>query len=204
MPVPVISLPYASKALEPHISQRTLSEHHGAHYKSYVDKTNAAIAGGPLAHAALNDIVRAMHESGEENALHSAAQAWNHGFYWFSLTAQASRPDAALAAAIDASFGSLKALTKALTEEAETHFASGWAWLVAAGDKLEIVSTHDAGCPLTGTANPLLTIDVWEHAYYLDHQSERGKYVEAVVANLLDWDFASQNFARGTAWCYPD
>lgn len=203
MTITLCPLPYAEDALEPHISSRTLKIHHGAHHKGYVDKVNDGIAGTDLADADLEAIVIATARSGDNKLFNSAAQAWNHGFYWNSLSPDGGAPSAALQAAIDKAFGSLDALATKLTDEAVAHFASGWAWLVAEGGELKVISTHDAATPITGAANPLLTIDVWEHAYYLDVQNKRPEYVKAVVANLLNWTFASENFARGTAWKYP-
>lgn len=202
MTIPLIPLPYPADALEPHISRRTLELHHGAHHQDYVDKTNKAIAGTGRADAPLNDIV--LSAKGDDALFNPASQAWNHGFYWNSLTPDHAAPSARLQAAIDRDFGSLDALTAELEKAAVGHFASGWAWLVARGDALSVISTHDAHSPLSeGDANPLLTIDVWEHAYYLDVQNKRPAYVKAVLGHCLNWRFASENFERGSAWRYP-
>lgn len=202
MPISLTPLPYALDALEPHISRRTLELHHGAHHQDYVDRTNKAVAGGKLADAALNDIVKAA--KGDAKLFNPASQAWNHGFYWNSLTPEQSEPSDALRKAIDRDFGSLDALKEKLQDAAVGHFGSGWAWLVAEGDKLSVVSTHDAHSPFSGgDANPLVTIDVWEHAYYLDVQNRRPGYVKSVLDNCLNWRFASKNFERGSAWRYP-
>ena len=202
MTVPLISLPYPVAALEPHISGKTLELHHRAHHKGYVDKTNEAIAGTALADAELNDIIRAAQS--DAKLFNAASQAWNHGFYWNSLTPEQSKPSDALQKAIDRDFGSIDELKKQLAKKATDHFASGWAWLVADGDKLAVVDTHDAHSPFSdGGANPLLTIDVWEHAYYLDVQNKRPAYVKAVLDNLLNWRFASENYERASAWRYP-
>jgi Fe-Mn family superoxide dismutase len=202
MTISLISLPYPTDALEPHISKRTLELHHGAHHKDYVDKTNKAIADTELADRELNDIVKAA--TGQPKVFNAASQAWNHGFYWNSLTPEPTKPNERLGQAIDRDFGSIDQLKQKLSEEAAAHFASGWAWLVAEGDKLSVVSTHDAHSPFSdGKANPLLTIDVWEHAYYLDVQNKRAAYVKAVVDHCLNWGFASENYARGGAWHYP-
>lgn len=202
MTIALMPLPYAYDALAPHISDKTLHEHHDRHHQTYVDKVNTAIEGGKLADASLEEIVKAA-EGSDKKLFNSAAQTWNHGFYWHSLSPSASAPSGKLAQAIDRDFGSLDKLKEQLTQTAVDHFASGWAWLVAEGDRLKIVDTHDAGTPITGSANPLLTVDVWEHAYYIDQQSKRPAYVKAVVDNLLNWDFAAENFERGTAWTYP-
>jgi Fe-Mn family superoxide dismutase len=202
MTISLISLPYPTDALEPHISKRTLELHHGAHHKNYVDKTNKAIAGTELADRELNDIVKAA--TGQPKLFNPASQAWNHGFYWNSLAPGQSRPSDPLRRAIEREFGSMEQLKQKLVEQAVAHFASGWAWLVADGHKLGVVSTHDAHSPFSdGSSNPLLTIDVWEHAYYLDVQNERAHYVKAVVDHCLNWAFASENHARGSAWRYP-
>lgn len=203
MTISLMPLPYADTALAPHISQETLKLHHGAHHKGYVDKVNDAIAGTDLADASLEEIVRASDSKGNKKLFNSAAQSWNHGFYWHSLSPEKSEPSPELAAAIDKAFGSMADLKKQLAAEAENHFASGWAWLVEEGGALKVVSTHDAETPITGSANPLLTIDVWEHAYYVDVRNKRPAYVKAVIDNLLNWAFASENFARGKAWTYP-
>ena len=199
MTIPLMPLPYAQDALEPHISSKTLEIHHGAHHKAYVDKLNAAIEGTENADKPLEDIVK----SASGGLFNNAAQAWNHGFYWCSMTGEKTAPSESLSAAITNDFGSMDALLEALSNEAVGHFASGWAWLVVEGGKLKVISTHDAGCALTSDVNPLLTIDVWEHAYYIDQMNKRPAYVKAVLENLIDWKFASDNFDRGTAWTYP-
>lgn len=203
MSVKLIALPYPADALAPVISRQTLELHHGAHHKAYIDKTNEAIKGTPLADADLNTIVKQAAIRRDEVLFDNAAQAWNHGFYWNSLAPDGTRPDAALARAIERDFGSLENLGKKIEEAAVQHFGSGWAWLVARGDGLVVLSTHDAETPLIGNDNPLLTIDVWEHAYYLDVQNRRPEYVKSVVAERLNWAFASENFARTEAWVYP-
>ena len=203
MAISLMKLPYAHDALEPHVSAATLNEHHGAHHKGYVDKVNKAVAGSDMAEMALEQIVAAAKKSGDTALFNSAAQTWNHGFYWHSLSPDRTKPSNDLAGAIRRDFGAMANLGKALIDEADGHFASGWVWLVAKAGKLAVVSTHDADTLLTGSATPLLTIDVWEHAYYLDAKSKRADYLGKVVKDLLNWDFASENFARGSAWTYP-
>ena len=203
MAISLMKLPYALDALEPHVSAATLKQHHGAHHKGYVDKVNKAVAGSDMAEMALEQIVAAARKSGDTALFKLAAQTWNHGFYWPSLSPDRTKPSNDLAGAIRRDFGAMANLGKALIDEADGHFASGWAWLVAKAGKLEVVSTHDADTLLTGSATPLLTIDVWEHAYYLDAKSKRADYLGKVVKDLLNWDFASENFARGSAWTYP-
>ncbi|GGC17328.1 superoxide dismutase [Fe] [Novosphingobium marinum] len=199
MTISLMPLPYSHDALAPHISAETLETHHGKHHKGYVDKVNAGIEGTDMAGADLETIVK----KSSGGLFNSAAQTWNHGFYWHSMSPDGSQPSDALAKAIDASFGSVDALKEKLSEEAVGHFASGWAWLVADGDSLKVISTHDAETAITEGVNPLLTIDVWEHAYYIDVKNKRPEYVNAVLGNIVNWKFASENFERGTAWVYP-
>ena len=202
MTIKLCDLPYDKTALAPHISAETLDFHHGKHHQTYVDKTNGMIDGGPLASASVEEIIREASASGNKPLFNNSAQIWNHGFYWQSLAPEQTKPDAKLAAAIDAAFGSHDALLEKLSAAAVGHFASGWAWLVAKGDAVEIVETHDAATPITSDVKPLLTIDVWEHAYYIDQRNNRAAYVKAVTGSLLNWDFASRNFS-GEAWTYP-
>jgi Fe-Mn family superoxide dismutase len=203
MPVILSPLPYPEDALAPHISADTLRVHHGAHHKTYVDKVNAAIAGTELETASVEDITKAAKEQGKKPLFNSAAQTWNHGFYWSSLAPEKSTPSTALASAIDSAFGSLDEMLAKLKQESVDHFASGWGWLVDEGGTLKVISTHDADTAWLYGVNPLLTIDVWEHAYYIDVKNKRPDYVTAVLGNLLNWEFASENFARGTPWVYP-
>lgn len=203
MSISLLPLPYAQDALAPHISKQTLEFHHGKHHQAYVDKTNAAIEGTDLAGASLEDIVKAAKDKGNAGLFNNSAQVWNHGFYWHSLSPEKTAPGGNLEAAIKNDFGSLDQLKAALKDEAVGHFASGWAWLVVDGGKLRVISTHDAETALTQNVNPLVTIDVWEHAYYIDVQNRRPDYVGGVLDNLINWKFASENFDRGSAWTYP-
>ena len=196
-------LPYAQDALAPHISADTLATHHGKHHKAYVDKVNAAIEGTDLADKSLEEIVHHAEGAGNKGLFNNAAQSWNHAFYWESLSPTKTAPAGDLAAAIDRDFGSLDDLKKKLKETAVNHFASGWAWMVAKDGKLSVTDTHDAGTELTAGIKPLLVIDVWEHAYYIDRKNLRPAYVDAVVDELLNWDFAAENLARDGAWTYP-
>ncbi|MBT0669437.1 superoxide dismutase [Novosphingobium profundi] len=199
MTISLMPLPYAQDALEPHISSKTLEIHHGAHHKTYVDKLNAAIEGTENAGKSVEEITK----SASGPLFNNAAQTYNHGFYWMSLSPEKTAPSESLAAAITNDFGSMDALLEALANEAVNHFASGWAWLVVDAGKLKVISTHDAATAITSDVNPLLTIDVWEHAYYIDQMNKRPAYVKAVLENLINWKFASDNFDRGTAWTYP-
>ncbi|MDE2411020.1 MAG: superoxide dismutase [Sphingomonadales bacterium] len=203
MTITLTPLPYAEAALEPAISAATLAVHHGKHHKAYVDKTNALVAGTGLADAPLEAIVLDAVARKDGKLFNQSAQAWNHGFYWHSLTPERSQPGSELAAAITGSFGSLDDMLTKLVDEGLGHFGSGWAWLMAEGNALSIITTHDAGCPLGQAARPLLVVDVWEHAYYLDRKNDRGAYLKAALG-LLNWRFADENFARSTAWTYPE
>ena len=198
----LMPLPYDSEALAPAISAETLSFHHGKHHQAYIDQTNAAVEGTDLAGADLETVI-AKARGSKQGLFNNAAQSWNHGFYWHSLSPDATRPGGDLAAKIDAAFGSLDELNKQLAERGAGHFASGWVWLAEKGGKLSIEETHDGDTLADLDANPLLTIDLWEHAYYLDHQNKRPAYLKAVLDKHLNWDFAAENLARGSAWKYP-
>lgn len=198
----LIDLPYADDALDPAISAHTLSFHHGKHHKAYVDKMNAAIEGTAHDSAALEDVVAAARGS-NAGLFNNAAQTWNHAFYWHSMAASETSPSADLAAKIDAAFGSMDELKAQLKARGAGHFASGWVWLAEKDGALSIEETHDGDTLADSGFNPLLTIDVWEHAYYLDHQNARPSYLDAVVDGKINWAFASENLARGSAWTYP-
>lgn len=198
----LLPLPYDSDALAPAISAETLSFHHGKHHKTYIDKTNAAIEGTDLADASLEDVV-AKARGSNQGLFNNAAQSWNHGFYWHSLAPDAKKPSGDLAAKIDEAFGSLAEFNSKLAERGVGHFASGWVWLAEKGGKLSIEETHDGDTLADSGFNPLLTVDVWEHAYYLDHQNARPNYLKQVIEDHLNWDFAAENLARGSAWQYP-
>ncbi len=198
----LIPLPYDSEALAPAISAETLSFHHGKHHKAYIDKTNQAIEGTDLADADLETVI-AKARGSNQGLFNNAAQSWNHGFYWNSLSPDATKPEGDLAAKIDEAFGSLDALTNQLAERGAGHFASGWVWLAEKGGKLSIEETHDGDTLADSDFTPLLTIDVWEHAYYVDYQNRRPDYLKAVLDKLLNWDFAAENLARGAVWKYP-
>lgn len=189
-------LPYARNALAPHISEETFNFHYGKHHKAYVDKTNSLIEGGKLANASLEDIIRAS--KGTDQALfNNAAQVWNHTFYWRSMAPNGGGlPTGDIAKLIDKSFGSYDAFAKAFADAGAGQFGSGWAWLVKAGDKLEVRKSPNAETPLTDGVTPLLTMDVWEHAYYLDYQNLRPAYIGKFLEKLVNWNFANENLAR--------
>ncbi len=198
----VTPLPYEPTALDPAISAETLSFHHGKHHKAYIDKTNAAIAGTDLENAALEDVIKSARGQ-NQGLFNNSAQSWNHGFYWHSLTPSSGEPSEELQSMIDSAFGSTEALETQLKERGVGHFSNGWVWLIERGGKLEIGETHDGDTFADQDANPLLVIDLWEHAYYLDHQNLRPKYLEEVVGGKLNWAFAAENLNRGTTWKYP-
>lgn len=190
-------LPYGSDALAPVISAETLSFHHGKHHKAYVDNLNKLIAGTGLESKSLEELIEFTAAKPEyAGHFNNAAQIWNHSFYWACLTPQGGgAPTGALAEAIQQSFGGLDAFKAAFAQAATTQFGSGWAWLVKEGQALKIVKTANAEVPLTKGQKPLLTIDVWEHAYYLDFQNRRADYVQNVIEKLLNWRFAEEQFA---------
>lgn len=203
MAIELMPLPYAEDALAPAISADTLAVHHGKHHKTYVDKVNKAVEGTAHADKSLEAIIAAA-RGADQKLFNNAAQSWNHGFYWMSMTPTSGKPEGELAAAIDRDFGSLDKLTAELATRGADHFASGWVWLAADGDgRLVIAETHDGDTLADAGPVPLLTIDVWEHAYYLDRKNERPKYLEAVLGNLLNWEFAAANMASGQRWTYP-
>jgi Fe-Mn family superoxide dismutase len=185
-------LPYEKNALEPHITAETLEFHYGKHHQTYVTNLNNLIAGTEFENLPLEEIVK----KSSGGIFNNAAQIWNHTFYWNSLSpAGGGEPTGALAEAIDAAFGSFENFKAELSKTAVTTFGSGWAWLVKNADgSLALASTSNAATPLTSGQTPLLTIDVWEHAYYIDYRNLRPKYVEAFWS-LVNWEFAAQNFA---------
>lgn len=185
-------LPYSKDALSPHISAETLEYHYGKHHNAYVTNLNKLVEGTAHAEKSLEEIIK----SSEGGLFNNAAQVWNHSFYWKCLSPKGGgEPTGSLAEAITASFGSFAKFKEDFTQAALTQFGSGWAWLVKnEGGALEIVKTPNADTPLTSGATPLLTCDVWEHAYYVDYRNARPKYVEAFW-NLVNWDFVAENFA---------
>lgn len=189
------SLPYAENSLDPVISANTIGFHYGKHHKGYVDTLNKLIAGTELADLPLEKLIARTSGKADQVAIfNNAAQTWNHTFYWQSLRPKGGgEPPAALKQKIEASFGNLAACKKELATAATTQFGSGWAWLVLEAGKLKVVKSGNADTPLTKAVKPLLTIDVWEHAYYLDYQNRRADYVNAVLDKLINWGFAADN-----------
>src|SRR5687768_5131253 len=198
----VTPLPYADSALEPAISAETLSYHHGKHHQAYIDKTNAAVAGSDLEGNDLEAVIASARGS-NPGLFNNAAQSWNHGFYWHSLCEAAGNPSDELTSMIDSAFGSIKDLKKQLKERGAGHFSNGWVWLIEKGGSLEIAETHDGDTMADQDCNPLLVLDLWEHAYYLDHQNLRPRYLDAIVDQKLNWSFATENLIRGKTWKYP-
>jgi Fe-Mn family superoxide dismutase len=184
-------LPYEQNALEPHISAETLEYHYGKHHKTYVDKLNGLVGGTDMESKSLEEVVKAS----EGGVFNNAAQIWNHTFYWHCLSPNGGgAPSGKLGEAIDAAFGSFDKFKEEFTNSAVNNFGSGWTWLVQKGDgSVAIVNTSNAGTPLTDdSVTPLLTVDVWEHAYYIDYRNARPKYMEAFW-NLVNWEFAASN-----------
>ncbi|HEY0627391.1 MAG TPA: superoxide dismutase [Allosphingosinicella sp.] len=195
MPFTLPELPYGQGALGQFMSAETLSFHHGKHHKAYVDKTNALAGEKGLAGASLVEVIRAARERGDQPLFNNSAQHWNHSFYWQCLAPpEAQRPTGKLARMINEAFGSTEQLLAKLKEEAVGHFSNGWAWLVLDRDALRITSLHDADTPVAHEdMRPLLTLDVWEHAYYIDYRNARPDFAEKVLGNIVNWEFVAEN-----------
>jgi Fe-Mn family superoxide dismutase len=187
-------LPFDKSALEPHMSAETFDFHHGKHHKAYVDKTNGWIEEKGLTGLSLVEVVRKAKAGADKPLFNNAAQIWNHTFFWNCLAPAGQEPTGKLAEMIETSFGSKAALLEKLGAEAVGHFASGWAWLVLENGALKVTSYHDADTPIVYEGvKPLLTLDVWEHAYYIDYRNARPKFAESVLGNIINWDFVAQN-----------
>jgi Fe-Mn family superoxide dismutase len=197
-PIILPALPYPENALEPVISAKTVGFHYGKHHKTYVETANKLVAGTELADMQLDDIVRATAGKPDRvKIFNNAAQVWNHNFYWQCLKAKGGgAPPEALKQKMEAAFGSVDACKKELAEAAVSDFGSGWAWLVMQSGKLKVLKTSDAETPMTKGLQTLFTIDVWEHAYYLDYQNKRVDYVNALIDKLANWEFAAKNLAK--------
>jgi Fe-Mn family superoxide dismutase len=190
MAIQLPPLPWAENALAPHISAETIQYHYGKHHQTYVTNLNKLIEGTPQASKTLEEIVK----SSEGGVFNNAAQVWNHSFYWNSMKpGGGGQPKGAVAEAINASFGGYDKFRQEFVAAATTQFGSGWAWLVKDGTKLALKKTPNAETPLTTSAKPLLTIDVWEHAYYIDFRTARPKYIDTFLDHLVNWDFANKN-----------
>ena len=194
MPFSLPDLPYAKDAFGDLISAETFDFHHGKHHNAYVTKTNELIASDDaLKGAKLSAVIAAAKDKGDKPLFNNSAQIWNHSFYWHCLSPEKQAPTGRLKTMIDDAFGSQTELVKAMKAEAVGHFASGWAWLILDKDTLKITSLHDADTPLVHNMTPLLTIDVWEHAYYIDYRNARPDYVTALLENAINWEFVAQN-----------
>ncbi len=186
------ALPYAQDALAPHISAETLEYHYGKHHKTYVDNLNKAVAGTADENASLTDIIA----KAEGGLFNNAAQTWNHTFFWSSLSPSGGgAPTGEIADRINSDLGGYDAFRAAIVEAGLTQFGSGWAWLVDEGGKLAVMKTANADLPMKHGAKALLTIDVWEHAYYIDYRNARAKFLDVVLDSLINWDFANENLA---------
>ena len=193
------SLPYALDALEPHISRNTLAVHHGQHHAAYVERTRSLVKGSDLESASVADIVRYSVTQSDRGLFNAAAQAWNHEFYWQCLRpGGGGESHGAIAQMIEDGFGSCRHFSHEFVTLAGEQFGSGWIWLVLDGGRLRITATSNAGTPLVQLQVPLLAIDVWEHAYYLDYQHRRLDYVDALLTHLIDWDFANHNLGMAS------
>jgi Fe-Mn family superoxide dismutase len=191
-------LPYPRDALEPHISWETLDYHYGKHHRAYVNKLNELVKGTGYENASLEEIIRATRPaSGHSSPVYNnAAQAWNHAFYWQCLTPQQGSPQTGLQRALSAAFGSVDDFQQQFSRAAVGTFGSGWAWLVTGKDRgLEIITTGNADNPLAGDRMPLLTCDVWEHAYYIDYRNARAEYLDAFW-KMINWDFVAERYGQ--------
>lgn len=185
------ALPYAMDALAPHLSKETLEFHHGKHHATYVETLNKLQRGAEFEQMSLEEIVK--HSSGE--IYNNAAQVWNHSFFWQCMKPKGGgEPQGPLAAAIRSKWGSYAAFVEAFAKSAEGNFGAGWTWVVKRGNGIDIVNMGAAGTPLTTDAKPVLTIDIWEHAYYIDYRNQRPKWIDAFLTSLVDWRFAERNF----------
>jgi superoxide dismutase, Fe-Mn family len=197
MPFELPPLPYPDTALEPHYSAKTFSFHHGKHHKAYVDNLNKLLPGSPYEGMALEDIIRATAgDASKTGFFNNAAQVWNHTFFWDCMApGGGGRPTGAVATRLDAVFGGYEKFAEQFKAAAVGRFGSGWAWLVLDGGELKITSTPNAETPLAQGKVALLTVDVWEHAYYLDYQNRRPDFLQAFLDHLVNWDFVARNLA---------
>lgn len=195
MTISLPALPYERNALAPYISEETLNFHYGKHHNTYVVNLNKLIAGTDLETKSLEEIIKiSADDASKAGIFNNAAQVWNHTFYWHSMKPNGGgKPDAEVLAKIEADFGSYDNFVNEFKTAGATQFGSGWAWLVLENGKLKITKTANAHMPLTGNAKPLMTMDVWEHAYYLDYQNARPNYIETFLDKLVNWDFVKQN-----------
>jgi Fe-Mn family superoxide dismutase len=187
-------LPYDKSAFGEILSAETFDFHWGKHHRAYVNKTNELAPQAGLDGRRLSEVIRAAKESGNKGLFNNSAQLWNHSFYWQCLSPETQQPTGALKQKIDEAFGSTDVLLDKLKTESVNHFASGWGWLVLDGDQLKVTSLHDGDSPVAYDGmKPLLTIDVWEHAYYIDYRNARPDYVDALLKRAINWEFVAQN-----------
>ena len=187
-------LPFAKDALGETMSAETFDYHYGKHHKAYVDKTNGMLSDKGLEGASLLKVIEAAHEKGDKGLFNNSAQIWNHSFFWQCLAPEGStKPSGKLKDMIESDFGGHDALLDALATESANHFASGWGWLILNNGKLEVTSLHDADTPVVHGMTPLLTLDVWEHAYYIDYRNARPDYLKSVLNKVINWDFVGEN-----------
>jgi Fe-Mn family superoxide dismutase len=200
MPYELPKLPYALNALEPYVSAKTLEVHYGQHHRAYVEKTSQLVAGTALATRPLDEVIAMVAPRHRRTSLfNNAAQAWNHAFYWDSMSPDGGiEPLGALAERIRVEFMSFGAFEEIFKAAAVNHFGSGWAWLILDGDRLRVITTSNADTPIAHGKVPLLTLDLWEHAYYLDYQNRRGDHVAAFLGKLANWKFAERNYQHAT------
>jgi len=198
MPITLPNLPFAIDALEPHISARTFEFHHGKHHKAYVDNTNKLIEGTALADQGLEEIIEsAAADAAKKGLFNNAAQVWNHSFFWKCLKPNGGgRPTGKIAAQIDKELGGNEKFAADFKNAGVTQFGSGWAWLCLKDRKLAIVQSANAETPITSGSTPLLVVDVWEHAYYLDYQNRRPDFLQAFLDHLINWDFVNSNLEQ--------
>jgi len=196
MPFTLPALPFDLAALEPHMSAETLEFHHGKHHAAYVEKTNELIAGTPLEGKPLEEVILAARKQGNQSLFNQAAQHWNHSFFWQCLSPKPGKPSAGLARRLAADLGDA-GFEASFAKSAASNFGSGWTWLVLdRGGKLAVKNTGNADLPLSDGETALLTLDVWEHAYYLDHRNQRPKFIRTFLDQLVNWDFVEQRLAE--------
>lgn len=194
MPFTLPDLPFAKDALGDFMSAETFDYHHGKHHKAYIDKANGMLAEKGLEGASLVEVIEKAKETGDKGLFNNSAQIWNHSFFWQCLApAGSTSPSGKLKEMIESDFGGHEALLEKLATESTNHFGSGWGWLILNNGKLEITSLHDADTPVVHGMKPLLTLDVWEHAYYIDYRNARPNYLKSVLENVINWDFVGQN-----------
>lgn len=195
MPFVLPELPFGKNELEPAMSANTLSYHHGKHHQAYVDNLNKLVEGSSLAAMSLEDVIKAVvGDSAKAGIFNNGAQVWNHTFFWNCMKPSGGGlPSGAIAGLLNKNFGSYESFAQQFTQAGVTQFGSGWAWLVLIDDKLEVMKTSNADTPIAHGIKPLLTVDVWEHAYYLDYQNRRADFISAFLEKLVNWDFVNAN-----------